>query len=64
MGKEYVSMKTEALKLQVGSACLDHEAPLGQWLQMNLERLAERVLKDAKAFRVRMSVKGVRKGAI
>lgn len=33
--------KLSALKLQVGSECLDHKAPLGQWLQMNLERLKE-----------------------
>lgn len=56
--------KLSALKLQVGSECLDHKAPLGQRLQMNLERLAEGVLNNAKAFRVRMSVKSVRKGAI
>lgn len=56
--------KENALELQVSSARLDHKTPLGQWLQMNLERLSEGVLNDAKAFRVRMSVKGVRKRAI
>lgn len=56
--------KLSVLELQGGSACLDHKGPLGQRLQKNLERLSEGVLNDAKAFRVRMSVKGVRKRAI
>lgn len=56
--------KLSVLELQGGSACLYHKGPLGQRLQKNIERLSEGVLNDAKAFRVRMSVKGVRKRAI
>lgn len=40
------------LKRQVHPVCLDPKAPLEQWPQMNLERLSEGVLNDAKAFRL------------